>query len=205
MKIIERWARIISVILNPLFMPLAAFLLLFSLHVYFSMLIPRSAKLMILSVVFINTALLPFLSIIVLKRMGLVTSLELDRREERLYPLLLGTVLMYLTYFLFRKLSLPGIYSVFLFGAFVVILLVLIISLRYKISMHMTAIGGVTGLLLGLQINGFAPLLPWLALAFFLSGLVATSRLILRAHSSDQVYSGFILGMVTMTAVYLLS
>lgn len=204
-KVTERWANIISIILNPLFMPLLGFLLLFSFQAYFALLIPYSAKLMILSVVFINTALLPFLSIIVLKRMGLVTSINLERREERLYPLLLGTILMYLTYFLFRKLSLPGLYSVFLFGASMVTLLVLVISFRYKISMHMTAIGGVTGLLLAMQIKGTVPLLPWLALAIFLSGLVATARLVLKAHTPDQVYSGFFLGTLCMLVVYLMA
>lgn len=201
----QHWARQVSILFNPLLMPLLAFVLLFSLQAYFSLLIPIRAKLTILSVVFINTALLPFFSIIVLRKMGLVDSYELHHKEERLYPLMLGTILLYLTYFLFNRLSFPAVYSTFLFGAALVALLALIISWKFKISIHMTAAGGVTGMLLALQIKAYAPIVEWIALALFFSGMIATARLILKAHTPAQVYTGFLLGAGVILTVYLLT
>lgn len=199
------WAQLVSAILNPLLMPVYAFLLLFSFQAYFSFIIPLQAKLMMLLVLLINTALLPLLSLLALKRMGLVTSLNLEKREERLYPLLLGTVLLYLSWILFRKLNLPGLYSTFLFGATLLTLAILIISWKYKISMHMASIGAVVGMLLGLHIQGYASAIPLIAVSLLISGLTGSARLILRAHTPDQVYSGFLLGTGTILMVFVLS
>lgn len=199
------WARLVSGVFNPLLMPIYAFLLLFSFQAYFSFIIPLQAKLMMLLVLLINTAVLPLLSLLALKRMGLVTSLNLEKREERLYPLLLGTVLLYLSWILFRKLNLPGLYSNFLFGATLLTLLILIISWKYKISMHMASVGGVLGMLLGLHIQGYASALPLIALGLVISGITGSARLILRAHTPDQVYTGFLLGTGTILTVFILS
>ncbi|HRZ77276.1 MAG TPA: hypothetical protein P5248_07910, partial [Bacteroidales bacterium] len=108
MKTSTSWPRVASYFFNPLLIPSLAFLLLYAQPSYFSLVLPLRVKLMLLSVVFINTALLPLLSLVVLRRIGLIGSLTLEKREERLYPLLLGAILVYLTYFLFHRLSLPG-------------------------------------------------------------------------------------------------
>jgi membrane-associated phospholipid phosphatase len=199
------WARLVSALLNPLLMPAYAFLLLFSFQAYFSFIIPLQAKMLILLVLIVNTALLPLISLLVLKRMGMITSLNLEKREDRLYPLLLGTVLLYLSWILLRKLNLPGIYSTFLFGATLLTLLILLISWKYKISMHTASAGGVLGMLLGLHIQAYVSIIPLISLCFFLSGLIGSARLILRAHTPAQVYSGFLLGAGTLLAVFLLS
>lgn len=196
------WARVVTVVFNPLIMPSIAFLILFSLPAYFALILPLKARMMIFSVVFINTAILPFFSLILLKRLGLITSFGLEKREERLYPLMLGTILVYLTYFLFRRLSLPGVYSVFLFGTSLIALVTLVITWRYAISIHMIAIGGVTGMLLGIQTLGFAPVLPWLAISILVAGIMGSARLFLKAHDAPQVYLGFLLGCGMMTACY---
>ena len=75
----------------------------------------------------------------------------------------------------------------------VLIFICLIISNFWKISIHMTALGGATGIFYYLSItyNEY-----FLIFCFFviISGLVASSRHIKKAHSFNQIYSGYLLG-----------
>lgn len=197
------FARIISYVFNPLLMPVWAFLLMFSLDAYFSLIIPWSAKRSLLLVVIINAALLPLLAIIVLKRLGLVSSLDLDKREERLYPLLLGIIMYYLTYHLFSRLNLPDIYTVFLLGASLIAAGGLVVSLFYKISIHMAAVGGLFGLVLAMAFAGLAAVEMWIPLTLVVCGLTGSARLLLQAHTPTQVYLGFLMGSGMMLISFL--
>jgi hypothetical protein len=197
------WAAVVSGVFNPLLAPTFGFLLLFSLPAYFALLLPMRVRLMMLSVVFINTALLPLISMIMLKRIGLISSITLEVRGERLYPLLLGAILTYLTYFLLHRMSLPGVYSTFLFGTTLVALLLLIITWKYPISIHLAALGGISGMLLGLQLRGMAPAIDWLALSILVSGMMGTARMLQNAHNALQVVLGWLLGFAVMTACFL--
>lgn len=203
MRMLRDWPRLVSAIINPLVAPSLAFLILFSLPAYFALLLPVRVKLMLLSVVFINTALLPLISMIMLKRIGLISSITLEVRGERLYPLLLGAILTYLTYFLLHRMSLPGAYSTFLFGTTLVALLLLIITWKYPISIHLAALGGISGMLLGLQLRGMAPAIDWLALSILVSGMLGTARMLQNAHNALQVVLGWLLGFAVMTACFL--
>ena len=62
----------------------------------------------------------------------------------------------------------------------------------------MLGIGGATGSFIALNIV-FGGLYYWIILFFFLSGLLAFSRLDLNAHTKDQVYTGFFLGCLLQT------
>lgn len=203
MRMLRDWPRLVSAIINPLVVPSLAFLILFSLPAYFALLLPAKVKLMLLSVVFINTAILPLLSLIMLKRIGLISSLGLEVRDERLYPLLLGAILTYLTYFLFHRLSMPSVYATFLFGTTMVALLMLIITWKYPISIHLAALGGISGMLLGLQLRGMAPAIDWLAISLLVSGMLGTARMLQNAHNGLQVVLGWLLGFAVMTACFL--
>jgi hypothetical protein len=67
-----------------------------------------------------------------------------------------------------------------------------------KISIHLTTLGALVGLVAGLGFMGFADLRFLLLLTILLSGWVATARLSLQAHVPRQLYAGFTLGFVVM-------
>jgi membrane-associated phospholipid phosphatase len=69
----------------------------------------------------------------------------------------------------------------------------------------MIAMGGIVGLIIGLIFRLNADMLFYLALAIIVSGVVATSRLILKAHNPKEIYSGFLLGLelVCLFVLYL--
>jgi len=69
--------------------------------------------------------------------------------------------------------------------------------LNYKASLHMLGMGSILMFLVNLSIHFEINIT--IALSFFVlaTGLVATSRLYLRAHSRLQVLIGFLLGAVS--------
>ena len=83
-----------------------------------------------------------------------------------------------------------------LVAAMVIEVLCTVINLKWKISSHMAAIGGLAGALVAFaQIFSFNPVW-WLCLVILIAGFIGTSRMILRQHTLPQVLAGFFLGIV---------
>jgi hypothetical protein len=96
------------------------------------------------------------------------------------------------------------IIKVFYFGCFLSIVGALIITLEWKISIHMIGIGGFTGAVFLLSYISNEVLLPALVIAILITGLVGYSRLSLKAHSLKQIIAGFTLGFLSETIFLLL-
>ncbi len=191
-------ARISSVLFHPLFMPTLGIFILFRLNTYLSLSVAPGARRLIVLLIFVNTAIAPVLSILLLKQTGHVRNYLLNDRAERIFPLLIASVMFFLTYYFLRQISLPGLLYFFLIGATLLVLMSLLVSFLWKISIHMVSLGGftaflvITSFLLNIDI-------PWLiGAAFLFSGLTGASRIYLGAHSPAQVYAGYIMGFGSM-------
>ena len=78
-----------------------------------------------------------------------------------------------------------------------------VITFRWKISMHMTAIGGLCGFLLVWGMNYQGDVRNAFILFLLLSGILATSRLYLKKHTPLQVYLGFLFGLFFVFGILL--
>lgn len=87
--------------------------------------------------------------------------------------------------------------SLMVLGATITIFVAWMLSFRWKVSIHMIGIGGLTGMLFGLSKILNADLLTIIIITILFSGLLGTSRIILGAHSPKQVYVGFLIGFLT--------
>lgn len=149
------------------------------------------------SLIFITTFIIPVLSLFILKMSGSISSMSLERKEERLTPMIYTAVMYGVTAYMFSsKLELGEMISVYLGISTMLILLTGVITIFWKISLHGIGIGGFVGFLLGLnqqsRLTHFDILLP---LLFVIGALIISSRLKLNAHSPQQVYVGFVLGI----------
>ncbi len=184
-----RIAKLTSLLLHPLLMPFYAMVvLLFATlpGVFLSL----KSKMILLSVVFFFTFFTPLLFVALLVRYGRVSSFSMREQSERFIPLLFGAVMCYMTYrVLGNIIQIEVVLSELFLALSFFILLLAIITRFWKISLHMSAIGGMSVLIFMASYN--ALLLPFIIL---LSGLLGTSRLWLKAHDSAQVYLGFCLG-----------
>ena len=197
-----RIARFLSLILHPLFIPTLGMVILFRLNTYLSFSLTPQAKGIILLILFINSAVAPVLSILLLKRTGLIRDVMLDERSERMIPLMLSAIYFFITYFLLRKIALPSLLYFYIIGATILILLTLIITYRWKISIHMVSMGGLTAFLVSLAMLLHLNI-DWLIIsAFIASGMLGTARVKLNAHNLSQVFAGFVMGFTVMLSLF---
>jgi hypothetical protein len=197
-------ARIISWVFHPLWIPLFALLLIFQLETLSVYLIADKVKWLIIGMVLMATLVFPLLIIMLFVRKGLVSSIKMERREERLYPYLLMMVVYYVMYLLFGSIKLPVIVNGLFLCVSLVILCVIIINIWWKVSIHTASIGGVTGIFTAIAIRYELDLLFLIALMMLISGLVGFARLKLNAHKPAQVYVGFLAGMMVSIVLYFL-
>jgi hypothetical protein len=190
-------AVIISAIMHPLMMPLLAVFIAFKFDWYLSGRLVSQQEYIIYLIIAMSTIAFPGLNILLLKWYGVVSSLSIPIRKERLTPFVSTLFFFGLGYYLLRKGGLPTpVYSIYL-GCSLALLILITINLKWKISVHAAGVAGVLGSTIGLfQIHNFSNF--WLiSTLIVIMGLTLTSRLILSAHTPAQVYAGAAIGFAT--------
>lgn len=198
----DRIAKVFSTIFHPLIIPTLGIFLLFQLNTYVNFSLSSEARRFIMLIVFINTALIPVISVLILKRAGYIKDLLLEERSERIFPLLIAAVMFFMTYYLLRQITLPTLVYYYVMGGTLLVLMTLIISFSWKISIHMVSLGGLTGFLMTSSLLLRLDISLLIALAFLASGLTGASRLQLKAHTPAQVYTGYLLGVGVMLVLF---
>ncbi|MBR4365084.1 MAG: hypothetical protein IKP33_09150 [Prevotella sp.] len=187
-------AKVISVLFTPFYLPLVGLLVLF-LFSYMGMLFPWSYKLIVLILVYLFTILLPTVMIYAYRRYHGWTLIELGNRKRRMVPYIISMISYYCCVYVMQRLHMPHFMSCIVIAGLMVQILCALVNVWWKISTHMAAIGGVAGALMAFaELFSFNPVW-WLSLLFILSGILGSSRLILRQHTLLQVVVGFFLGV----------
>ncbi len=198
-KISSTIAQVISILFHPLLIPTLGFLLLLNSNFYFALL-PWSVKKFMLLTVFLSTCILPALSILVLS-MSPKFDLNMEKSTDRILPLLISSVFYYLGYLILERVQVYPVYNLFLIASILVQISLIVVSLKWKISAHSAAIGGLIGGVSTLSFRLHENAIMILSLLIIVAGLVATSRLILLKHTKSQVYAGFTLGFMIIALV----
>jgi len=200
----EKIPKIISLIFHPLLIPSYLFISVFNMNSYVSLLIPTTAKFLIFSLVFITTFLFPLLIILIMKRRGLIKSLQMESKEERVYPFLLTGIFFFLSYYMLKQIQISEVFHLFLLGITILVFLSLLINFFSKISIHMVGIGGMAGALTGISIRINLDLVLLISFTILLAGFIGFARLKLKSHQPIQIYTGYLLGFLFMAGIYLL-
>ena len=190
---INQFLKSISIIFHPILMPLLGVLFYFSKSPRFIPIEIIQAKIISL---FILTVLLPILLYYLLKNIGRVNSIYLNSTKERLVPLFLNGCI---TILIINRV-LPPTEIIELYYFFVGILIstlacFILAILKFKASIHMIGVSGVTMFYLALSIHFSININGTLALMFIIIGAIATSRLHLKAHTNIELLIGFFIGL----------
>ena len=196
-------AKVISALFHPLLMPLLGVIFIFYSGSYVSFL-PSDVKRIILLVIAANTLGLPLLMMPLFIQFGAVKSLAMESSKERVLPLAFTLIPYILSVYFLIKLPIPVVVAGFMLGASIIVASCLIISYWWKISIHLVGIGGIVGFIIAFSIRLYTDILPYLLVAIFIAGLLASARLLSKSHKPSQVYSGFILGFIIMLLVILI-
>jgi hypothetical protein len=190
---------LVSVFFHPLLMPTYIAALLFGFDL---LVLNPEARAAILVFLFSTTFLLPILAIGLLWAAGLLKSLSMEDKKDRLLPHLI-TLLVYiaLAWFFFHYLPMIALLGYLMAGIAVSVGITALITIFWKISSHMAGVGGLLGFQLAI-ISGSnnSELLMPIIVSMLICGAVAASRFYLRAHNWLQLAAGFLLGMVISSA-----
>lgn len=200
----KRFAQIISILFHPLFLTFYGLLILFHSGLYISYL-PQSMKKWIYIIVAVNTAIVPLsLTPIYLYR-KIILSIQMENSHERIIPLIINAFLFYLTYYLLSRYNTPDVIRIYILAGAVCLFISILISWRWKVSLHMLGIGALTGAVLSVSLRYNIDLNLYFIILVMISGTLAFSRLKLNAHNPVQIYSGYLLGFfIAGTMLYYL-
>ena len=193
-----RLAKALSIIFHPLLLPTYSLLVLFNLNLLVVFQLNMMIRVYLIGIFFFFTFLLPVSSVLVLWKFKFASSILLESRRERTFPLIMTVISYLVLFYLLSELHVPNVFLFLIYGAVVVLVAGLIINLFWKISLHMLGWGAFTASFIGISIKLFVDLHWILIVLILLSGLVGFSRMKLRSHTSTQVYTGYLLGMLLL-------
>ena len=199
----QKISKAISYLYHPLLIPSLGILVLFNSGTYLSYL-PVDVKKWILLMVFLCTYVVPLAFIPFFLYHRLMMSIEMGSKRERSLPLILSLVFYGFCYVLVRRIAIPHLYHTFMLSSLLTLLASMLVTFRYRISLHMVGAGGLVALIGFLAFYLKVNLQFYLGIAVVLAGLTGTARLILKAHTPDEIYLGFILGFTIVLLCMLL-
>lgn len=188
-----KFSKILSYLLHPILMPIIVLYIGINNVDYFYLIFHNYSNTLYL-IILAFTMVLPLISAILFVKLGRVESLEMRKRKERRGPLFISILIMIIGFPIFysiAKLS-PHLSAIYI-SSIILLFFSFLITIRWKISLHMMGIGGATGTFIALNYI-FGGIYYFIFLFFALSGLLAFSRLDQKAHNESQVYVGFVLG-----------
>jgi hypothetical protein len=196
-------AKVISVIFNPLFIPLYGLLIIFTAPTLFWY-IPIKIKKILFLVVATNNVLVPVTLMPFFRYRNIITSWIIETRKDRVIPLIAVSIFYSITSFVVFRLQIPAFIKAYLISITLTIITLTVINLWWKISLYSAGAGILAGIVIVLSFKMMVPLTSFLIPVILTGGLILASRLKLNTHSPSEVYLGFLAGFAGMVSIMIL-
>ncbi len=202
MNVQKNFDKIISILFHPLLVPFYGLAIILSADTPFGIL-PFHVKRLLYIIILINNVLLPLSLLPFLMHMNFISSWSLNERDERTIPLIITTILYATSSYIFFRFPVPGFLKVFLITIFCISLILTLVNLKWKISLHASGMGAIMGLIMILSFRMYSSLFWYFIFAASIAGFVLSARLRLGIHSPRQVWYGLSAGYVLSTFLLL--
>ena len=196
----NKLAQFISIIFHPILLPTWMFLIFIVSGICKVSFINIE---ICLAVIFGTTFILPISFLLVLKKIKVIESLTMEKREERFIPIFAVVIFLFATSRFFNGIPALALYNFYLICNLILCVIVFWINFWWKISMHEIGWGAFTATLFILSTISAKIFLPYLIASFILSGIVGSARLYLKSHSNSQIYAGFVVGFIIPLLIYI--
>lgn len=210
-------ARIISHIFHPLFLFFYLIILVYWMNPY-AYRIEQSRDLNVMWIMtFLILIFFPLLTTVLMKALKMIPSFQMNDKQDRIGPMI-ATIVFYVWYFINVKNdpTFPAQAVMISLGATICLCIAFFVNNFSKVSLHAAGAGA---FLMALLIVSFEFASPHLTISFlslewvvsplfivligvFIAGIIGTSRLILKAHNSDDLYGGYVIGIISMLISY---
>lgn len=196
-KVLQIFAKIISYVFHPLFVPvyIVWFLINFQSGVFAGF--SAFEKIRTLLMFILMYSFFPLVTVLLAKGLGFLDSLFLKTQKDRIIPYIACNIYYFwMAYVLRNQPQFAGPIVQLAMAIFIASSMGLIVNTFMKVSMHAISMGVMLmfmGVLATLTVN----FTLYLSMAVLISGLVCTSRLIVSDHTSKEVYIGLLVGAVS--------
>lgn len=193
----RKFHKIISFVFQPLLMPTFGVILLVNMDVF--SVFTATWKWLAVMGTLLFTGFGPASPILIMMGRGKIKDLYISKKEERTLPYLFSFLsYVFWTFFLWKTLNFPVFLVAMGIGSTITILLITLINLKWKISAHLSSVGGLVGGIFGICYRMAINPLWFLVTALAIAALVALSRIELKAHTPGQTLAGFTLGFLAV-------
>jgi hypothetical protein len=183
---------VFSYIFHPIFVSLYGTLFFFLIANSFFY---NSQIIVTLIQVTILTLLLPLSMYFLFRSLGVVTSFTEASISERKMPIAVQAILLFvLIKFSVSRDTVAELYFFFLGGFLSSVIVLTSVILKFKASLHMIGISALTCFIFGLSMYYQMPFVNLVAFSIVCIGLVASSRLYMKAHTYPELIAGMIIG-----------
>jgi hypothetical protein len=199
---IRGFAKIISIIFHPLFIPVyLSYFIVESLSYKFSG-FDEWEKLKVIIRFFVHSTFLPLVSVLLLLALKFIDSIFLKTQKERIAPYIICMIFYFWNWYTFKNthdvnevVSLSmAMFNASIFG--------FLANISFKISMHAIAVGVMSTFIALLAFSDGSNFSLYLCAAILITGLVCTSRLIVSDHNAREIYWGLIVGICSQLAAH---
>ena len=196
-----KFHKFISTILHPIVLPTLGVFLYF---VFVSKSFEKRLQLIVLGLVFALTYVVPVLLLLFLRNFGFIKDFQVSTIKERRFPVIF---MIFLLYFLGNTIiQIPTIRNlgILFYGTSLSLTCIyLLFSVKLKSSLHLVSMGNMIGFFLIMTNINSLSMLPIIILLILLSGILASSRLYLKAHTPIELLIGFSLGIVCQFILFI--
>ena len=153
--------------------------------------------------IIIITILIPISLFYLLLTLGKIDSIMVPELSQRKFPLLIQILLLVIL--IQKSITIDRVYELFFFfiGAIIsTFLALLLLFFNKKASLHMLGISSLTTFVIGLSIYNEVNLIYTISLLVLCNGFVASSRLVMRAHTLKELIIGFLCGVIPQLILF---
>ncbi len=210
MKIV---AYIISFVFHPLFILFYMLSFLYSMNPFIFDETSEMEQISFITYTLVSIIIIPVVSILLMKNLSIIKSLSMHDRMERVGPMIVVSIVYLWLFINFKNNTvLPLVFAAVMLGASISVLVAFFINNFTKISLHSIGMGAFVASIallkfkldygnLIFQVSGVyyfeINLYLIIIIAVIIAGMVGTSRLFLKAHSPQQIYSGYFIGLLS--------
>jgi hypothetical protein len=199
--ILRLMARFISWAFHPVFVPVYVMAFLIYEHpLQFTGFDPRQ-KMMVMLQAMAMYLFFPLVTVLLLKALGFIESIQLKKQKDRIIPLVACGVWYFWIWYVWHNLpDYPDMAIRFALAIWISSWTGLMVNSRMKISLHAISMGIAVTFLFILAFTQALNFGLYLSVGLLVAGLVCTARFIVSDHTRAEIYGGLALGAISMIA-----
>ena len=196
-------AKIISFVFHPLFVPVyvIAFLVYIQPYLYSGFSV-WDKKIVIIQGIVMYT-FFPLITVGLLKALKFIDSIYLKTQRDRIIPFIACGIWYFWAWYVRR--NLPGTPFELVYFSFAILVtssLGILANIYMKVSMHAMAMGVASTFLIMMGFSQDISFTAFISITLLITGLVCTARLLLADHTPAEIYTGLLIGAISILLAY---